>query len=306
MPNTQRKKIQLYRNETIYIPSEQHTALENAKLALSNTALSTLSDGEVIIGRYQETNQDVKTVIGIVHDLSNNEGITFFTNNDNLFQDYVRKPDVLYETDGTTGLLGVNQDELGNNWQLQNMDFTAYQYLRCYFKMGNFSTNGVDLTPSMVIELPLDNASKAKTANDSTQESQKQPCDMYIAGGVVPNPSDPTKMLSMTVAVDATKTKLQIINQIAYDNWTYDNNYGNSPTDANDNGRFLYKIEGCYDTVNNSSASALPSVTNNDNGKILMVVNGVWALVNPTTIYTGSNAPSNSQGNNGDLYLQTS
>ena len=50
----------------------------------------------------------------------------------------------------------------------------------------------------------------------------------------------------------------------------------------------------------------LPAVTAADNGKILMVVNGQWALVNPTTIYTGTGTPSSSQGNDGDIYLQTS
>ena len=55
-----------------------------------------------------------------------------------------------------------------------------------------------------------------------------------------------------------------------------------------------------------SSQMHLPAVTAADNGKILMVVNGAWALVNPTTIYTGTGTPSSSQGNNGDIYLQTS
>jgi hypothetical protein len=55
-----------------------------------------------------------------------------------------------------------------------------------------------------------------------------------------------------------------------------------------------------------SSQMHLPTVTAADNGKILMVVNGAWALVSPTTIYTGSGTPDSSQGNNGDIYLQTS
>jgi len=37
-----------------------------------------------------------------------------------------------------------------------------------------------------------------------------------------------------------------------------------------------------------------------------MVVNGAWALVTPTSIYSGTSAPDNSTGNDGDLYLQTS
>lgn len=55
----------------------------------------------------------------------------------------------------------------------------------------------------------------------------------------------------------------------------------------------------------NITLSQLPTVTAADNGKILMVVNGAWALVSPTTIYTGTGTPSSSQGNNGDIYLQT-
>ena len=51
--------------------------------------------------------------------------------------------------------------------------------------------------------------------------------------------------------------------------------------------------------------SHIPSVTSADNGKILMVVNGVWTLVSPATLYSGSGAPNNSQGNNGDIYVQT-
>ena len=49
----------------------------------------------------------------------------------------------------------------------------------------------------------------------------------------------------------------------------------------------------------------LPTVTAADNGKILAVVDGAWALVSPSTIYTGTGTPSDSDGNNGDIYLQT-
>ena len=249
-----RKKIQLLRNESVYTPSEGKTALDNAKTDLSNVVLN---DGEIVIGRYQEENENVKTVLGIKHNIETNvqedpvEGMTFFTNCDNL----VSKPVVLYQTDGTTGLVGVNASQLGNNWQLENYDFSPYKYLRCYFKMGNFSTNGVELTPSMVVELPLDIESKSKSAGDSTQEEPKTACDMYIAGGMSPNPSDPSNAFSVLVAVDSTKTKFQVINQMMYDEYQYDNAYGNSETPANNNGRFLYKIEGCYDTLNNSSTN---------------------------------------------------
>lgn len=49
----------------------------------------------------------------------------------------------------------------------------------------------------------------------------------------------------------------------------------------------------------------LPTVSSSDNGKIMVVNNGVWTLTKPTTVYVGSNAPDNSLGGNGDIYLQT-
>ena len=49
----------------------------------------------------------------------------------------------------------------------------------------------------------------------------------------------------------------------------------------------------------------LPNITSSDNGKILMVVNGEWQLTTPTMVYNGTELPNNSNGNNGDLYIQT-
>ena len=54
------------------------------------------------------------------------------------------------------------------------------------------------------------------------------------------------------------------------------------------------------------SSSVLPVPTSSDNGKILIVANGEYVLSNPTTVYSGSSAPSSSQGNDGDVYLQLS
>ena len=55
----------------------------------------------------------------------------------------------------------------------------------------------------------------------------------------------------------------------------------------------------------NLSLNTLPTVSASDNGKVLMVVNGAWTLVNPVTLYSGSSVPNNSQGNNGDIYVQS-
>lgn len=56
----------------------------------------------------------------------------------------------------------------------------------------------------------------------------------------------------------------------------------------------------------NEHGGGLPAVTASDNGKILRVVNGVWSAATPLNVYSGSNSPDSSLGNNGDIYLQTS
>lgn len=54
----------------------------------------------------------------------------------------------------------------------------------------------------------------------------------------------------------------------------------------------------------NVTISELPAVTSSDNGKILQVVDGAWTLETPLHLYSGTGTPDNSQGNNGDLYMQ--
>ncbi len=54
------------------------------------------------------------------------------------------------------------------------------------------------------------------------------------------------------------------------------------------------------------SSSVVPVPTSSDNGKVLTVANGEYVLTAPTTVYSGSSTPSSTQGQNGDVYLQTS
>lgn len=49
----------------------------------------------------------------------------------------------------------------------------------------------------------------------------------------------------------------------------------------------------------------LPSVSSLDNGKVLRVINGQWVLVEPALIYAGDGIPSEDEGNDGDIYIQT-
>lgn len=152
-------------------------------------------------------------------------------------QYYISKPVVLYETDGSTGLIGVNNNQLGYNWQLENYDFTPYKYLKCYFKEADYKISSNSLTPAMIIELPLDEAVLDKSDNSTTDKTT--PCDIYVAGGTAVSPSDQNQIYTILVAVDSTKTKFQVVCQNII--------YGTTYTNVNNNGRYCYKIIGCFD-----------------------------------------------------------
>lgn len=247
------KKIQLLRSNTIYSPSNNLSAKEVAKAALDS--LSNVSDGEVVLVRYQETNDDVRSLVCVYHNAGNESGWTFFesasdflTTDDLAYiqQNYVRRPHVIYETNGTTGLLGVNSSTIGDNWQLTGYDFSPYKYLRCYFKESDFDKTSNYLTPSVIIELPLDAASLSKSNNSTaiSGHSSYPANDVYLAGANVTNPNDQNVELTIIVAVDSTKTKFQVICQNSL--------YGTTKGDRNTDGRYLYKIEGCYDALNSA------------------------------------------------------
>ena len=65
----QTKTIQLLRSAARYVPTgsgaEAKTALENAKAAL--IALENRKDGEIVLARYQETGNSIKSLLGIYH-----------------------------------------------------------------------------------------------------------------------------------------------------------------------------------------------------------------------------------------------
>lgn len=60
-------------------------------------------------------------------------------------------------------------------------------------------------------------------------------------------------------------------------------------------------------TVTLTKGSNVPVATSANAGKIPMITSsGGWEYVTPSAIYSGSAAPNNNTGNNGDIYLQTS
>ena len=144
--------------------------------------------------------------------------------------EFVRKPDVLYETDGTTGLLGINADMDTTTWQLTDLDFTPYKYVTAYIKQANLPLTGTDhlyATPSVVVTIPLDAASR------STQY------DAYVGAGAGTNMQDRDVHFAVLCAIDSTKTKFKVLAETSI--------AGTISGDRNTNGRYCYKIVGYYD-----------------------------------------------------------
>ena len=144
--------------------------------------------------------------------------------------EFVRKPDVLYETDGTTGLLGINADMDTTTWQLTDLDFTPYKYVTAYIKQADLPLTGTDhlyATPSVVVTIPLDAASR------STQY------DAYVGAGGGTNMQDRDVHFAVLCAIDSTKTKFKVLAESSI--------AGTISGDRNTNGRYCYKIVGYYD-----------------------------------------------------------
>lgn len=130
-------------------------------------------------------------------------------------------PTVVYQTDGSTGLLGHNNSSITNNWQLENLDLTPFSYIKCYFKASTTDDTS-KFTPAVVVTIPLDTAAAAS--------------DGYYGGIMTALPFNRNREYMVTCVVDLTKTKFQVLHQ----NTLWDV----TASDANSEGRYLYKIEG--------------------------------------------------------------
>lgn len=207
------------------------TAPNNEAIFLRNDGLSMVSfqPTQVLqsqIGNVDEYWRNMSHVTSLTDVVSEINDTAYWVANT-----FVRKGEVVYQTDGTTGLLGLNVDnKLSNNWQLTGLTLSGYTYLKCYVKMSNHVSGGTYLTPGVVIILPLDDEWLSQGVNGER---------MYIAGSTTTNPNDPDVHFAVLVAVDSTKTKFQVVseNSIA----------GTILGQRNGDGRYLYKITGHFD-----------------------------------------------------------
>lgn len=144
---------------------------------------------------------------------------------------FSKKPVTIWETDGTTGLLGVNDGTVNlNSWQLENLDFSPYKFVLAYFKQADrgFSTTEANyVTPSVVVTIPLDAASLSTGYT------------AYIGGTNATNPNDRNVHFCVIAAIDGTKSKFKVVSEHSI--------YGTALGGRNDNGRYCYKLVGYYE-----------------------------------------------------------
>lgn len=136
------------------------------------------------------------------------------------------KPVVLWEAQTTAqGILATESDiSASPNWQITNLDMTPFKYVELYIRAGG-SAN-INYTPGVVVTIDL------STINKST-------FGHFLGSAVVQEPNDRNRLLAVSAAVSEDKTSI-IFNRCT-------SLYGTAATDANNNGRILYKVVGYYD-----------------------------------------------------------
>lgn len=164
---------------------------------------------------------------------NNSDEIATFSN-DNTVKEWIneKKPVVIYETDGTTGLLGLNESTMTeSSWQLSGLTLSGFSYIKCYFKQSdlNISDNNF-LAPSTVVEVPL---------SDATASKGSSVCTMYLGAATTILPNNRNRLYNIVVAVDSTKTKFKV----AYQTYLWDISTSTAATD----GKYLWKIVGYYE-----------------------------------------------------------
>lgn len=137
-----------------------------------------------------------------------------------------KKPVVVWQaTTVSEGIFAAESDMSANpNWQLTNLDMSEFKTVELYIRSGGNSD--MSYTPSVVIEIDLD-------------EMNKSAFNHYIGSAVVQGPNDRNRLLAVTAAVSENKTSVFFSRCTSL--------YGTEATDANNNGRILYKILGYYD-----------------------------------------------------------
>ena len=136
------------------------------------------------------------------------------------------KPVVVWQaTTSSEGILAAETDiSQTPTWQLTGLDMSGFKYVEVYIRAGGSAD--VSCTPSIVVEIDLDNMNKSSFGH-------------FLGSAVVQVPNDRNRLLAVSVAISEDKTSVLFSRCTSL--------YGTAATDANNNGRIMYKIVGYYD-----------------------------------------------------------
>lgn len=189
----------------------------------TNILTITKMDNTVItvnLGSFEQTSNKVTS-------LSSQSTDTQYPSAKCVYDNIRRKPAVVWEAQTVSqGYLATetNIAQSMNNWQLTNLDLSEFKTVEVYIRAGG--DRDIAYTPSIVIEIDLD-------------DMNKSPFGHFLGSDVVQAPNDRNRLLAVSVAISEDKTKV-LFNRCT-------SLYGTDVTEANNNGRVMYKIIGYYD-----------------------------------------------------------
>ena len=159
--------------------------------------------------------------------VANSTSQTKYPSTKAVFDEFQRKPVVVWETD--TNFLNAIQADITENpaWQLTGLDMTPFKRIKIYSKAGKGRTTA-GATGGMILEMSLDN--RAGFADYGGN---------FVGSVIVQKPNDANRYASLTCAVSADKTKFVVLRQTSL--------YGTAATTNNDIGADVFMIEGYYD-----------------------------------------------------------
>ena len=159
--------------------------------------------------------------------VANSTSQTKYPSTKAVFDEFQRKPVVVWETD--TNFLNAIQADITENpaWQLTGLDMTPFKRIKIYSKAGKGRTTA-GATGGMILEMSLD--SRAGFADYGGN---------FVGSVLVQKPNDANRYASLTCAVSADKTKFVVLRQTSL--------YGTAATTNNDIGADVFMIEGYYD-----------------------------------------------------------
>lgn len=187
----------------------------------------TLSTGNVLtttnIITFESVSNKVQSVTG------NSTSTTAYPSTKAVFDEFQRKPVIVWQAADSSGYLKALQADLTANpsWQLTGLDMTPYKRVKIYSKAGKGKTNA-GTTPGMMVEILLDSRAASSDWGGN-----------YCGSTIVQKPNDANRYASLTCAVSADKTKFAVLRQTSL--------YGTAATTNNDIGADVFLIEGYYD-----------------------------------------------------------